>query len=189
MGEPDQDGWLTGQVAALHGYLFELSEPDGLDQADEISALIPEIVGSRTSTATAVLTLETADRLAPFDSAALVGETPHLLERAGWPLASGWPRAAGSPATGRGRPAEPPGSNIPSTGGRPQAGTDSITASWSDPATHEQPAPRTVGTPNSDTPFNNRQLPPGPSSCPQHHARDHRQAATPPVTSPTMSTP
>jgi len=40
-----------------------------------------------------------------------------------------------------------PHSNIPSTGGWPAAGTLSITASWSDPATHQQPAPATVGTP------------------------------------------
>ena len=32
-GEPDEDGWLTVQVAALHGYRFDLSEPDVLDQA------------------------------------------------------------------------------------------------------------------------------------------------------------
>jgi hypothetical protein len=51
-GEPDEHGWLTVQVAALHGYLVDLSEPDMLHQAEEISALTLATSRSRTSTAT-----------------------------------------------------------------------------------------------------------------------------------------
>ena len=81
-GEPDEDRWLTVQVAALHGYLLDLSEPDVLDQADELSALIPAILAQLHQDGDTVLALETADWLAPFDSVALVGATLNLLDRA-----------------------------------------------------------------------------------------------------------
>jgi len=81
-GEPDEDRWLTMQVAALHGYLFDLSEPDVLDQADEISALIPAILAQPHQHGDTVLALETAERLAPLDSVALVAATSSLLDRA-----------------------------------------------------------------------------------------------------------
>ena len=70
------------QVGALHGYLFDLSEPDALDQADEISALTLATSHSCTRTATPLLALKTTDWLAPLDSVALLGATPNLLDRA-----------------------------------------------------------------------------------------------------------
>ena len=81
-GEPDEEGWLTVQVAALHGYLVDLSEPDVADQADELSALIAVIVAQLHQDGDTVLALETADCLTPFDSVALLDETVNLLERA-----------------------------------------------------------------------------------------------------------
>ena len=80
-GEPDEDGWLTVQVAALHGDLFDLSAPDVADQADEISALIPAIVAQLHQHGDTVLMRETADWLAPLDSVALVGKTRNLVDR------------------------------------------------------------------------------------------------------------
>lgn len=35
LGDPDDEGWLTAQVAALSGYLLDLSDPEVIDQADE----------------------------------------------------------------------------------------------------------------------------------------------------------
>jgi len=82
-GEPDEDGWLTVQVAALHGYRFDLSEPDVLDQADELSALILAIVAQLHQHGDTMLALlETADWLAPLDPVALLGATVNLLDRA-----------------------------------------------------------------------------------------------------------
>ena len=69
-------------VAELHGELFDLSEPDLLDQAAEISALIPAIVAQLHQDGDTVLALETAGWLAPFDSQALIREIVTLLDRA-----------------------------------------------------------------------------------------------------------
>ena len=149
-GEPDEDRWLTVQVAELHGCLFDLSEPDVADQADESSALIPAILAQPHPDGDTVLALETADWLAPFDSAALLGATVNLLDRTASLLCE---RLAYAPPDHlrlvEGRPQNRRRSNIPSTDGWPAADTLAITASWSEPATHQQPAPRTVSTPTA----------------------------------------
>lgn len=80
--EPDEEGGLTAEVAALHGYLFDLSEPDVLDQADEISTLILAIIAQLHQDGDTVLALETADWFTPFDSPAMVGASLNLLDRA-----------------------------------------------------------------------------------------------------------
>ena len=132
---PDEDGWLTVQVAALHGYLLDLSEPDVADQADEISALIPAIVAQLHQDGDTVLALETAYRLPPFDSVAPLGATcePARPSRGAAARAADL-RPARSPASGHG-PTKPNRrrSNIPDTAGWPAAGTLSITASWPGP--------------------------------------------------------
>jgi hypothetical protein len=148
-GEPDEDRWLTVQVAELHGYLFDLSEPDLADQADELSALIPAILAQLYQHGDTVLALETADWLASFDSVALLGATVNRLERAASLLGErlAYALADHLPLV-KGRPSRTAGARTsPGTGGWPAAGTLSITASWSEPATHQQPAPRSVGTP------------------------------------------
>jgi hypothetical protein len=91
--EPASSSWRCHRVAELHGYLFDLSEPDVLDQADELSALILAIVAQLHQDGDTVLALETADWLAPFDSVPLLGATVNLLDRAASLLceqARGW---------------------------------------------------------------------------------------------------
>jgi hypothetical protein len=80
--EPASSSWRCHRVAELHGYLFDLSEPDVLDQADELSALILAIVAQLHQDGDTVLALETADWHAPFDSVPLLGATVNLLDRA-----------------------------------------------------------------------------------------------------------
>jgi hypothetical protein len=62
--------------------LFDLSETDVLDQADEISALILAIVARLYQDGDTVLALDTADWFAPFDSVALVSASLNLVDRA-----------------------------------------------------------------------------------------------------------
>lgn len=150
-GEPDEDRWLTVQVAELHGYLFDLSEPDVLDQTDESSALIPAILAQPHPDGDTVLMLETADWLAPLDSAAAGRRNcePARPSRVAAVRAAGL-RPGRSPASRRGRPSRTAGARTsPALSGWPAAGTLSTTASWSEPATHQQPAPRTVSTPTA----------------------------------------
>jgi hypothetical protein len=156
-GEPDEDRWLTVQVAALHGYLFDLSAPDALDQADELSALIPAIVAQLHQDGDTVPALETADWLPPFNSVALVGATVNLLDRAAsllcerlaYALADHLPLVEADDA-------EPPALEHPQHWWLARGWHPSITASWSEPATHQQPAPRHGRHPNSGTPFTSR---------------------------------
>jgi hypothetical protein len=85
LGGPDDEGWHTAQVAALHGHLVDLSEPDVLDQADEISAVTLAIAGRLYPDGDTVLALQDADWFTPFDSAALteagVALLDHMLAR------------------------------------------------------------------------------------------------------------
>ena len=108
-GEPDEDRWLTVQVAALHGYLLELSEHEVLDQADELSALIPAILAQPRQHGDTVLALETADWLAPIDSVRRPARLATCSSEPRRCCASGWPTPC--PITSRwSRPteAEPP---------------------------------------------------------------------------------
>jgi hypothetical protein len=82
LGGPDEEGWHTAQVAALHGHLLDLSEPDVLDQADEISALTLAITGRLHPDGDTVLALTDADWFTPFDSVALAQASLALLDRA-----------------------------------------------------------------------------------------------------------
>ena len=189
-GEPDEDRWLTVQVAALHGYLLELSEHEVLDQADELSALIPAILAQPRQHGDTVLALETADWLAPIDSVAPAGATRNLLERAAsllrerlaYALPDHQPLVEADQA-------EPPTLDHPPAlvvGPRlaPRS-TNGIVVRPCDSSTTRTPHGR---HPNSDTPFTNRCCHRGRvlSATPR---ADHRQAAKPPVASPTMSTP
>ncbi len=132
---PDEDGWLTVQVAALHGYLVDLSEPDVLDQADELSALTRRSSRSGTSTATPVLALETADRPAPFDSVALLGALVNLLEKAASLLRERQAYAlADHLRLVKGRPSRTVGARTyPALVVGPRVGALSIIASWPGP--------------------------------------------------------
>ncbi len=81
LGGPDEDGWHTAQVAALHGHVLDLSEPDVLDQADEISALALVITGRLHPDGDIVLAPQDADWFTPFDSVALAEASLALLDR------------------------------------------------------------------------------------------------------------
>jgi hypothetical protein len=81
-GEPDEEGWHTAQVAALHGQLLDLSEPDVLDRADEISALTLAIAARLQRDGDTVLALQDADWFTPFDSVAITRASLALLDRA-----------------------------------------------------------------------------------------------------------
>ena len=138
--EPDEEGWLTAQVAALHGYLFDLSEPDVLDQADEISTVILAIIAQLHQDGDAVLALETADWFTPFDSPAMVGASLSSTEPCRG-CATDWPTpwaitCVWSTATKPTRRL----SSIPGTGGWLAAGTISVTSSWSEPTAADRPA-------------------------------------------------
>jgi hypothetical protein len=80
-GGPDEEGWHTAQVVALHGHLLELSEPDVLDQADETSALTLAIAARLQRDGDTVLALTDADWFTPFDSVAIATESLALLDR------------------------------------------------------------------------------------------------------------
>jgi hypothetical protein len=157
-GKPDEDRWLTVQVAALRAYQFDLSEPDVLDQADEISALIPAILAQPHQDGDTALALETGDWLAPLDSVALVGATVNLSDRTASLL--------------RERLAYAPPDHLPL-----------VEADQAEPPELEHPQHwwLTCG-------WHPLVLPPGRvlSATPR---AEHRQAAKPPVASPTMSTP
>ena len=103
----------------LHGCLFDLSELDVLDQADELSALIPAILAQPHPDGDTVLMLETADWLAPLDSAAAGRRNcePARPSRVAAARAAGL-RPGRSPASGRGPTKQNRRrSNIPSTDG------------------------------------------------------------------------
>ena len=108
-GEPDKDRWLTVQVAALHGYLVDPSEPDVLDQADEISALIPAIVTQRHQDGDTVPAPEDRRpaRAPRLGGAAQRNSEPARASRVAAARAAGL-RPARSPASGRGRPRRTP---------------------------------------------------------------------------------
>jgi hypothetical protein len=82
LGGPDEEGWHTAQVATLHGHLLDLSEPDVLDQADEISAVGLAIAARLHRDGDIVLALQDADWFTPFDSVALAEASLALLDRA-----------------------------------------------------------------------------------------------------------
>jgi hypothetical protein len=82
LGGPDEEGWHTAQVAALHGHLLDLSEPNVLDQADEISAVSLAIATRLHRDGDIVLAMEDADWFTPFDSLAITTASVALLDRA-----------------------------------------------------------------------------------------------------------
>jgi hypothetical protein len=81
LGGPDEEGWQTAQVAAMHGHLLDLSEPDVLDQADEISAVSLAIAARLHREGDIVLALEDADWFTPFDSLTITTASLALLDR------------------------------------------------------------------------------------------------------------
>ena len=60
-GAPDGEGWRAAQVAALHGQVFDLSDPDVVDQADEISEVSLAIATGLADDGDTVLALEVAE--------------------------------------------------------------------------------------------------------------------------------
>jgi hypothetical protein len=164
-GEPDEDRWLTVQVAALHGYLFDLSEADVLDQAGELSALIPAIAAQLHQDGDTVLMLETTDRLAPFDWVALLGATLNLLDRTAEPLRErlAYALADHLPPVEADQ-AEPPALEHPQHCWCPLDNGIVVR-----PCDSSRTRTAHGGHPNSGTPFNSRCCHRA-VSCPQHHA-------------------
>jgi hypothetical protein len=172
------------QVAALHGHLLDLSEPDVLDQADEISALTVAITGRLQRDGDIVLALTDADWFTPFDSVAIATASLALLDRMLARLCDRLAYLLGKHV----RLVEPDDHRAARPrAARPLVGCPRL---GRDRRRHRGPAMRWL---MNDTP-------PQPSSAPPKSAgrspgrtrpatrcADHRQAAMPPVASPTVA--
>jgi hypothetical protein len=77
--EPDEGGWLGGQVVSTHGYLLDVGLPDVIDRADEISAVIYAIAEGLRESSETVLAAETVDWSEPVTGPRLVRACLELI--------------------------------------------------------------------------------------------------------------